>query len=64
MDLGLAPRVVGLERPSLAPEGLDDADARQALLQDRQRLGNAIANRVVDTARAVVERPARGDQNR
>ena len=64
VHLRLAARVVALERPLLAPERLHDADAGEPFLQRRQRLGDAVADRVVRAARAVVEAPARRDEDR
>ena len=62
-DLGPATRLVRLDRVPLPPERLDHADAREALLQHGQCLGDSVADRVVGAARAVVEGPARRDQD-
>ena len=64
MDLRLAAGVVGLNCPPLSAERLHDANARETFLQDCERLGDPVADRVVDASRAVVERPARGNQDR
>ena len=58
-DLRVAARLVGVDRLPLAPERLDHAHAREPFLQRGQRLGDAVADRVVGAARAVVEGPAR-----
>ena len=63
-NLRLAARAIPLERALLAPERLHDAHAGEPLLQRRQRLGDAIANRVVRTAGAVVEAPTRRHKDR
>ena len=59
MDLRAAARVVRLECPSFAAERLHDADAGQPLLQRGERVGDPVADRVVDPPGAVVKRPAR-----
>ena len=62
--LCLAARVVRLQRPPLAAKGLHDADTRQPFLERRQRVGDPVSDRVVDAPGAVVEGPARDDQDR
>ena len=64
MNLGLAARPVAVQCSFLAPERLDDPYAGEPLLQGGERLGDAVANRVVGAAGAVVEAPTRCDQDR
>src|SRR5919198_298928 len=63
-DLRLAARPVLLEGLALAPERLHDAHARKTLLQRCQGLGDTVANRAVGAPGAVVEAPAREDEDR
>ena len=63
-DLRPAARLVRLQRPSLPAERLNDAHAREPLLQRRQRLCHAVADRQVDAACTAVEGPAREGQHR
>ena len=62
--LRLAAGPVSLQRPLLAPERLHDANAGESFLQCRQRLRDAVPDRVVRAAGAVVEAPTRHDQDR
>ena len=64
MHLCLAAWLVLVECPLLAPERLNHANPGQPFLQRRQRLSDAIADRMVGTAGAVVEAPTRDHEDR